>query len=32
MRTFVNKVAEKDYYEHQASEKEFLAWYAKQDR
>lgn len=32
MRTFANKIAEKDYYEHQASEKEFLAWYAKQDR
>lgn len=32
MRTFANKVAEKDYYEHQANEKEFLAWYAKQDR
>ncbi|GAB2022398.1 NUDIX hydrolase [Pseudolactococcus yaeyamensis] len=32
MLKFTSKAAEKDYYEHQATEKEFLVWYAKQDR
>lgn len=32
MLTFANKASEKDYYEHQATEADFLAWYAEQDR
>lgn len=32
MQTFASKAAEKNYYEQEASEQEFLTWYAKQDR
>lgn len=31
MKEFSSKAAEKDYYEHVASEEEFLAWYKEQD-
>ena len=32
MSTFSSKTAEKNYYEQQASEQDFLTWYANQDR
>ena len=31
MKKFASKEAEKDYYEHEADEAEFIAWYKEQD-
>ena len=32
MKQFASKEEEKQYYEHEASEADFLAWYQKQER